>query len=349
MTQASEITQFNADFAPNARAAGWIKGWLIVVALLVYLMVLVGGATRLTDSGLSIVEWKPVTGVVPPFSEADWQGELEKYRSTTEYQLQNRGMSLDEFKVIYLWEWGHRVLGRLIGLAFALPALAFWALGWTTPKLRRRAGVLFLLGGLQGAVGWWMVYSGLSGRLDVAPYRLMTHLSLALVILAAIAWLWRDIGGKAKADAPDGFRPWAFALAGLTLIQIMLGALVAGLDAGRTYTDWPLMDGAFLPAAYWQPGLGLTNLFENVATTQFNHRIGAYLLFALALFVLFRFYKTTAKRGLHAFAGLMLVQVFIGIWTLMAGAPVHLALVHQAIGAAMLVLAALNLRWALLR
>ncbi len=273
------------DQGQNMGARAAIRAWMILLFLLVWAMILVGGLTRLTDSGLSITEWRPLTGALPPMNDAAWMVEFEKYKHIPEYQLQNMGMSMSEFKFIYWWEWGHRQLGRFIGLVWAL-GFAFFFLtkkiptGWT-PKLL----LLGALGGLQGAIGWWMVHSGLGGEmLDVASYRLATHLGLAFVILGFITWfvlqisnsdkdlLQRRRGREAKLfSMSTGMMHFAF-------LQIFVGALVAGIDAGRNYVDWPLMAGGFFPPFMFELEPFWRNFFENDGTVQFIHRIVAYLL-----------------------------------------------------------------------
>lgn len=331
-----------------------IAVWLLVMAAMVAGMVLVGGLTRLTDSGLSITEWKPVTGALPPMSEAAWQAEFDKYQTIPEYQLQNHGMALAEFKTIYWWEWGHRQLGRAVGLVWAL-GFAFFALtsripaGWTG----RLIGV-GALGGLQGAVGWWMVSSGLTGRMvDVASYRLATHLGLAFVILAVLLWFaWELRAGGAWLLAARRRRlgtlsPWATGLLALAGVQIVLGALVAGIDAGRGYTDWPMMGGEFLPSESFDYAPAWTNFFENPALVQFNHRMVGYLLALLGVLAFLRA-RRTGHAGARGWAMVMLavmaVQVLLGVVTVLHAAPLHLALAHQA-GAVALWAAVLRLRF----
>lgn len=328
--------------------------WLLLMAAMVVSMVLVGGLTRLTDSGLSITEWKPVTGAIPPLSDAAWLVEFEKYRAIPEYQLQNKGMEMSEFKTIYWWEWGHRQLGRAVGLVWAL-GFAFFALsrrippGWTG----RLIGV-GALGGLQGAVGWWMVSSGLSGRMvDVASYRLATHLGLAFVILAVLLWFaWQMLKDgawllAARRRRLGGLAPWATGLLALTGFQIVLGALVAGIDAGRGYTDWPMMGGEFLPSESFDYAPLWTNAFENPALVQFNHRMVGYLLALLGVLTFLRA-RATGHAGAKGWAGVMLalmaVQVVLGVVTVLHAAPLHLALIHQA-GAIALWAAVLRLRF----
>lgn len=309
-----------------------MRAWLLVLGLMVYAMILVGGATRLTDSGLSITEWDPIAGALPPMSEAAWIALFEKYKQTAEYQLQNKGMSLSEFEFIYWWEWGHRLLGRVIGLVAVLGYVVFAVKGWLQRGLKWKFLALIFLGGLQGFIGWWMVASGIgeTNRVDVAPYRLMVHFSLALLIICYIYWLWQDITLKTVRHRSSGL---VFpVLLVLVFLQMASGALVAGMDAGRTYTDWPRMAGEFFPTGYWMPELGLLNLVENQATVQFNHRMLAYVIVAVIVAVLFWFKSALGRYGLRLVAFLIALQVVWGILTLINVAPLHLALVHQGIG-----------------
>jgi cytochrome c oxidase assembly protein subunit 15 len=316
--------------------------WLLCVAALVFVMVLVGGATRLTESGLSIVEWQPVTGTLPPLSESAWQAEFEKYRTTPQYRERNSGMSLDDFKVIYWWEWTHRFLGRLIGAAFLLPFLWFLWRGWIGPGLRVRLLFIFALGAIQGAVGWWMVASGLVGRVSVSQYRLAFHLTLACVIFGALIWTAEQLRGRTQIAVPSRIRGGAIALLALALVQIYLGALVAGLRAGLIYNTWPLIDGVLIPDAsrlFFETPLW-RNFFENVLTVQFNHRMAAYALWCLAVLhaidVAHTCRRGPALNGALALAAAVTIQAAIGIVTLIHQTPVSLALLHQA--GAMLVL-----------
>lgn len=322
-------------------ARGLIRGWLMALFALVVVMIVVGGLTRLTDSGLSITEWKPVTGAMPPMSEAAWTEEFDKYRAIPEYQLQNKGMSLAEFKVIYWWEWGHRQLGRVIGLVWVIGFVAFAATrkiptGWT-PKL------LFIgaLGGLQGFIGWWMVSSGLEeGMLDVASYRLATHLGLAFVIFGFIAWYIYQLGRsqadllQARRGGDAGLSRLATLLVGFAFFQIILGALVAGIDAGRAFPDWPLMAGSFLPPEPLSLSPVWRNFFEDAGLVQFMHRMAGYTLFAFALFVWHRARRSANDKTRFAFdamMALMSLQVVVGIVTVMYSAPWQIAIVHQLI------------------
>lgn len=314
--------------------------WLFVMCGLVAAMVIVGGATRLTDSGLSITEWRPVTGAVPPLSEEHWLQEFEKYKTIPEYEEVNYGMSLDEFKTIYWWEWGHRLLGRVIGAAFFFPMVFFVATGKARGALAYKLAGLFLLGGLQGALGWWMVTSGLADRVDVSQYRLAAHLSLAVILFGLMFWLALDLWPARKAGVSRTIRIGALALTAGVFAQIMLGAFVAGLRAGRTFNTWPLMDGKFFPDGYFDGAPGLNDLFETVAAVQFNHRIGAYLLAAGAVW----FYLVARKTELESRARLVLaavgLQIVLGVWTVLAATPISLGLAHQA-GALMVFAAAL--------
>ncbi|RMD50181.1 MAG: heme A synthase, partial [Alphaproteobacteria bacterium] len=260
-----------------------IRAWLMVLFALVAIMIAVGGLTRLTDSGLSITEWRPVTGAIPPLSEADWQAEFEKYKKIPEYQLQNRGMTLEEFKSIYWWEWGHRLLGRVIGLVWALGLVWFWLRRQIPPGWTGRLILPGVLGGLQGAVGWWMVSSGLTGRMvDVASYRLAIHLGLAFVIFGVIGWMVFRLGRdeaelmQARRARDARMMRWGNALVALIFVQVLLGALVAGIDAGRGYIDWPLMNGQFLPDESFDYTPLWSNFFENPALVQFDHRMVGY-------------------------------------------------------------------------
>jgi cytochrome c oxidase assembly protein subunit 15 len=329
------------DLARRRRA---VRAWLLAVAGLVLLMVMVGGATRLTESGLSIVEWQLVTGTVPPLSESQWQAEFDKYKAIPQYRELNRGMSLAEFKTIYWWEWTHRFLGRLIGAVFLLPFVFFLWRGWIEPGLRPRLWAIFALGAAQGAVGWWMVSSGLAQRTSVSPYRLAFHLTLACVIYAALIWSAQRLSGRALLHAPPRLRGAALGLLVLVFIQIYIGALVAGLDAGLLYNTWPLIDGALVPDTarllFEQPLW--RNVFENALTVQFIHRMVAYLLFALALWHAADVGRAirggALLTGALALASAVTLQATIGILTLLHQAPLPLALLHQTM--AMVVLTA---------
>ncbi len=325
-----------------------IRLWLYAVAVLIFAMVLVGGATRLTESGLSIVEWKPVTGALPPMSETAWQAEFDKYKTIPQFQHLNSAMTLHEFKTIFWWEWTHRLMGRLIGAAFLLPFLWFLAKGWIGQGLRWRLWAIFGLGALQGAVGWWMVASGLADRVEVSQYRLATHLILAVFIFAAILWTAARLGGRAAIEAPSRIRKTALALLALALVQIYLGALVAGLRAGLIYNTWPLIDGGLIPDAarlfhdtpLWR------NFFENTLTVQFTHRMVAYALWLAALLhaidVLRALRRGPAVTHALTLAGLVTIQAGLGILTLLQQVPIGLALAHQAGAVLVLALATIH-------
>ena len=326
----------------------FVRAWLLVVAALVFLTAAVGGGTRLTGSGLSIVEWRPVTGTIPPLSQTAWQAEFEKYKTIPQYREVNRGMSLEEFKFIYWWEWGHRLLGRLIGVVFLLPFLWFLWRGWIEPGLRLRLWTIFGLGAVQGAVGWWMVSSGLADRISVSQYRLAFHLTLACVIFAMVLWVAQQLKPHEDADLPPRIRKTALALVVLVLAQIYLGALVAGLRAGLIYNTWPLIDGAIVPdiarlffeQPWWR------NFFENALMVQFNHRMLAYAIFALAIWHAVDVVRT-ARRGAAVTSALVLasavtLQAGLGIVTLLHVTPLPLALAHQALAVVVLAIAVVH-------
>lgn len=327
------------DRAPKG-ARGAIRIWLLVLFALVVVMITVGGMTRLTDSGLSITEWRPIAGAIPPMNAADWQAEFDRYRQIDQYALVNEGMSLAEFQIIYWWEWGHRQLGRVIGLAWALGFVFFWATkriptGWT-PRLL----ILGALGGLQGAIGWWMVASGLTeGMVAVASYRLAVHLGLAFVILGVIAWysflLNRTDAGLMQARRAREGKLFSMTtgLMHFSLLQILLGALVAGIDAGRGYTDWPMMNGVFFPPEVFDLTPLWRNFFENPALVQFIHRMSGYLLLAFAVVVWLRGRKSPHAATRAAYNTMMVVmggQIVLGIFTVLYGAPWQLGIAHQA-------------------
>ncbi|QWG15539.1 COX15/CtaA family protein [Bradyrhizobium sediminis] len=330
-----------AQQAPTAA----VRWWLFSIAALIAIMVLVGGATRLTESGLSIVEWKPVTGTLPPLGEAQWAEAFEAYKTIPQYRELNAGMSLDQFKTIFWWEWSHRLLGRVIGAAYLLPFLWFLWRGVLGADLKRRLWLIFGLGALQGAVGWWMVASGLTQRTEVSQYRLASHLVLALLIFAAIVWTLRRLAGRPPAIVSARLRITAVALLVLTFVQLYFGALVAGLRAGRIYNTWPEIDGAFIPQAsrlffeepWWR------NLFDNTLTVQFEHRMTAYALLALAILHAIDAIRsragTLAVNGAVWLAAAMILQATLGIFTLLYQVPIDLALAHQAVAIMVLTLA----------
>ena len=335
------------EFAPSPAKRRAIRFWLFAVAGLVFLMVVVGGATRVTESGLSIVEWKPVTGVVPPYTAAQWQSEFEKYKAIPQYRLMNLTMSLDEFKTIYWWEWGHRLLGRFIGVAFLLPLLWFWRQGWIARPLGVRLVMIFGLGALQGAVGWWMVASGLVERAEVSQYRLATHLLLACLIFVAALWTALGLETRPTITLPARSRMTAAALVILALLQIYIGALLAGLRGGLVYNTWPSIDGAFIPPVteLFSINPGWRNLFENVLTVQFEHRMTAYALWAGAVWHAVSVGRLAGGRvaiSTIVLAAGVTVQACLGILTLVQQVPLPLALLHQAMAIVVLGLAVVN-------
>ena len=325
-----------------------VRLWLFAVAAMVAAIVLVGGATRLTESGLSITEWQPVMGALPPLSEAQWLTEFHRYQQIPQYHELNSGMSLDAFKTIFWWEWTHRLLGRLIGVVFLVPLLWFLWRGWIEPELRARLWLIFGLGALQGAVGWWMVASGLVHRVEVSQYRLATHLVLACVIYIAILWTALRLGEEPRETPPARIRVVAVGLLILVLGQIYLGALVAGLRAGYVYNTWPLIDGRlfpntsqlFLAKPLWR------NFFENALTVQFDHRMLAYAIWLGAAWHAIDTLRT-ARRGAAWRGALTLfvavtLQAVLGIATLLWVVPLPLALSHQATAIAVLTVAVVH-------
>ena len=327
------------------RAMFW---WLVVVGLFVCAMILVGGATRLTDSGLSITEWRPVTGAIPPLTAEGWAAELEKYRQIPEYQVQNRGMSMAEFQFIYWWEWGHRQLGRTLGLVYFLPFVFFLVTRRAPRRLLPRLWVLFALGGLQGAIGWWMVSSGLSERLDVSQYRLATHLTMAFAILGLTLWTALELRyGASRASHRTPYFPWAAVFWGAVLLQIALGAFVAGLDAGTIHTTWPGFHGRILPEDYLMGMPVWQAIFESRPAVQFQHRWFAYGLViavgALA-WALYASQDPVLRRFALVLPCVIAVQVVLGIVTLIHAAPLSLSLLHQG-GAIALFLTAGSAAW----
>lgn len=317
-----------------------IRVWLYVVAAIVFALVVVGGATRLTESGLSITEWKPIHGIVPPLSDAEWQEEFALYKQIPQYQEINRGMELSAFKTIYWWEWAHRFLARFVGLVFALPLAFFWIRGRIPTGLKPKLVGILALGGLQGAIGWWMVASGLVLRTDVSQYRLAVHLTTACLIFAATLWVARGLAQHSP-DAPPSAKSARASLVilFLALLQIYLGGLVAGLNAGLSFNTWPLMDGAVVPEGLLIMQPAWRNFFENVMTVQFMHRMGAYLLLAVVLMHVFASVrqapKSTHARRAGVLLALVLVQAGIGITTLLLAEgviPIGWGLMHQAGG-----------------
>ncbi len=327
--------------APARRAVGW---WLLGIAVLVAAMVTLGGLTRLTGSGLSITEWKPVTGVVPPLTERAWQAEFADYQKIPQYRRENRGMTPAQFKAIYWWEWSHRLLGRLVGAAFLLPFIGFAAAGAIPRRDWPRMVLLFGLGGLQGAVGWWMVQSGLETRVSVSQYRLAIHLGVAIVLLGALLWkaleylkttrLPRAGGIRSKAAEGALLRSGAFVLVGLVYVQMLLGAIVAGLHAGLIYNTWPSMNGRLLPEDAFAQQPWWRNFFENPGLAQYDHRLVAYLVAVASAVFWFMARRENSGSGVrtssNALMVIVLVQIALGIATLVNLVPLTLAALHQA-------------------
>ena len=325
----------------------WLRAWLYGIAALVFAMVLVGGATRLTDSGLSITEWKPILGAIPPLSEADWQEAFQKYQQIPEYKVINRGMSLDAFKAIYWWEWAHRFLGRFIGIAFFVPFVAFWLAGAIPQGLMPRLIGIFVLGGLQGALGWFMVMSGLSERTDVSQYRLTAHLSVAILIFGWVLWTafaLRHWGERVAERRSTWASTGAHVLLVAVFVQIMLGGLVAGTDAGLSHNTWPLMDGAIVPDGLFTLQPWWLNAFENVMTVQFNHRMMGYLVAVLALVQVVVAIRSGVGASAVMVLAAVLAQIALGVMTLLTHMHLHVALTHQA-GAVIVFALALRHLW----
>jgi heme a synthase len=299
--------------------------WLWAIAFLIFCMVIVGGATRLTDSGLSITEWRPLLGAIPPLNEANWLEAFDKYKLIPEYQIQNKGMSLEDFKFIYWWEWAHRFLGRFIGFVFIVPLLFFIATKRLARSLWPRLILLFVIGGLQGALGWYMVSSGLSERVDVSQYRLAAHLSLATLLFAAVVYMVLTL------DNAQMRRSWwgsglALVFVAFLFIQVAAGGFVAGLDAGHAAYDWPTMNGQWLPDGLANIQPIWRNWFENALAVQFNHRILAYVIFAMAIAQALLLRQSSSWIVLIA----VLAQVLLGISTVLGQVKLHTALSHQA-------------------
>ena len=303
--------------------------WLLAMVLLVVAMIVLGGATRLTNSGLSITEWKPISGALPPLSHEAWMSEFEKYKQIPEFEAEHPDMTLKGFEFIYFMEWSHRQLGRFIGLAYALPFFIFLKKGYLRGRTRPYIAVLLFIG-LQGVIGWWMVYSGLGNdRVDVSQYRLATHLGVAFVILGILFWLWREAAEAGGMKSPLLTRRSAL-LAVLIYWQVIAGAFVAGTHSGKTYNSWPLMDGSFIPSGYFISRPLWRNLFENAAAIQFNHRLLAYIITVLAIWVFISGRKhERLSRPASILMALIIWQGVLGIWTLLAIAPLGLSLLHQ--------------------
>jgi cytochrome c oxidase assembly protein subunit 15 len=350
-TIAQQRAPAKADIGRTGHGA--VAAWLFSCCALIFLMVMVGGITRLTLSGLSITEWNPVIGVVPPLTQAQWAAEFARYQQIPEYRLIHYGMSLAEFKGIYFWEYVHRLLGRLIGVAFALPLVWFWARGRLPRRLAPALAGILALGFAQGLLGWYMVESGLVHRVEVSQYRLVAHLALALLIYSTILWVGLGLArGPAREHVGAGWRRAADAVLILVALTIAAGGFVAGTRAGLVYNTFPLMGGQLVPADYAQLHPFIRNLFANVAAVQFDHRVlaittGAAILLLWAAGLRARL-PSPAQIALWALLAAVAVQVALGISTLLLVVPIALAVAHQAI-AVLLLSAALVFRHTLRR
>lgn len=328
--------------APAAPRPAAIARWLLAVALLVFCMVVVGGITRLTESGLSITQWKPITGAIPPLTHDQWMEAFRLYQQIPEYRQINRGMTLGDFQFIFFWEWAHRLLGRLIGVAFALPLLWF-AVRRAIPRgYGWRLVALLALGGLQGAIGWWMVKSGLSVRTDVSHYRLAVHLLTALFIIGGLIWTALDLRALARSPRarPAALRPFALVVLLILLIQLMLGAFTAGLDAGYVSNTWPLMNDHIVPEGIQWLGSLWATVSSDPYLVHFLHRWWAWVA-AVALILLARRAKQAGQRGASiAINAALGTQILLGIATVISGIALPIAVLHQAVGALLVAAAA---------
>lgn len=312
-----------------------VRAWLYIVAAMIFAMVLVGGATRLTESGLSITQWQPVTGVIPPLSSQAWGEEFERYKQIPQFSALNQDMTLEGFKTIFYWEWSHRLLARLIGAAFILPALWFWRRGRLKGPLGRQVLVATGLLALEPVVGWWMVSSGLAARTEVAQDRLALHLLIAAATFGALIYAAVGLSVRPRESASAGFVAASGGLVALIFCQLGLGALTAGLRAGLTDNTWPLMDGALIPRDVFALTPWARSMIDDVTTVQFDHRIGAYIVVAaavgLALATRRRSPSASLARRSAALAMLAILQAGLGIATLLLVVPIDMALAHQAV------------------
>ncbi|MDH5556575.1 MAG: COX15/CtaA family protein [Alphaproteobacteria bacterium] len=331
-----------------------IAVWLFTCAAMVALMVVIGGITRLTESGLSMTEWRPLIGWIPPLSEVEWQRVFDRYRQTSEYRIQFPGMDLEGFKTIFWWEYIHRVWGRLIGLVFGLPMAWFIIRQRVERPLIPHLVALLLLGGLQGLIGWWMVKSGFVDRDDVSQYRLTVHLGVAIVILGYLLWLALGLLQRAESrgKAPVSLRKLSQAVAGVAFVTILSGGMVAGINAGVIHNTWPLMDGGLLPGDFDALSPFWLNFFESHAAVQFDHRMLAYLTAIVAGIYWFRArtagLEARALKSAHALGVMLVLQILLGISTLLLVVPISLAVLHQAGAVALFALAIWNM-WELSR
>jgi cytochrome c oxidase assembly protein subunit 15 len=349
MTSVAPSSLLAATHGSSARGDRGIALWLFGCAAMIFLMVVIGGVTRLTESGLSITEWQPIAGVIPPSSDADWAREFDHYKAIPQYQALHASMTLAEFKTIFFWEYLHRLWGRLIGIAFGVPFLWFLVARRLSWALAPKLAVLLVLGGLQGALGWYMVESGLAGRIEVSQYRLVAHLLAAVALYLAILWVALDLWpSRAPESAAYGsLRRVLTALLTLALLTLAAGGFVAGLRAGYVYNTFPLMNGYIVPPDYATAGAWYLNPFESLAAAQFDHRALAELtwLFVMGawLWSLRLDLTPELRTALHAMAAVATVQLGLGIATLLLVVPLPLAVAHQA-GALLLVTAILVAR-----
>ncbi len=343
---------FSVDQERAARSRSLIAGWLLLVAVTVAVMVMLGGATRLTHSGLSMVQWQPLMGVLPPLTEGAWRAVFELYKAYPEFQKINQGMTLVEFKSIFYFEYAHRMLGRFIGLEFALPFIWFLLTGRIERGRRLALFGLFCLGGVQGIIGWWMVKSGLVNQPDVSHYRLTVHLGVAVLILGGLLWAALDLMIRGTKAAAPGLRQGANCLLGIIFLQILTGGLVAGLNAGFIYNSFPMMNQYWFPPELWDLSPFWVNMLENVVTVQFDHRIGAYVCVILTSWLWWRCRSSNlspnARTALNLVVGAMFLQFALGIATLLWVVPVPIAVLHQG-GALLLFAAAIYLSFRLHR
>ncbi|HYK78001.1 MAG TPA: COX15/CtaA family protein [Micropepsaceae bacterium] len=330
------VSAISAPAISHARADRAVGLWLFLIAAMIGLMVVVGGLTRLTGSGLSITEWQPVTGIIPPLDNAAWQSEFAKYQGTPQYDLINRGIGLAGFKAIYWWEWTHRMLGRVLGVAFLIPFLVFRRQGRIDRAMTARLAIIFLLGAAQGVLGWWMVQSGLTGeRVAVSQYRLAAHLGLAMILFGYVFWAALEAIGAARTRIASvaRFQFWASLLVVLIFVQLLLGAFMAGLDAGLAFSSWPTYAGAWIPRGLYDLSPWWINHFENPALVHFQHRSAGYAvaLLVVALYIALR--RAGADRslriaGIHAVV-LTTLQIALGIFTVISMVALPLAALHQ--------------------
>ena len=325
--------------APAATGAPRAVGlWLCATAFMVFAMMIIGAITRLTESGLSMVEWRPLMGTLPPLTTAEWERVFDLYKQTSQFRMMNSGMSLAEFQQIFFWEWFHRLWGRTIGIVYALPFFYFLIRGRIPAGYKKHLWALLLLGAAQGVIGMWMVRSGFVDRIEVSQYRLAIHLGMAFFILGYTVWLALGLLAPIEAGrkpVPRGFRRLGAWTHGFIFLTILYGALVAGLNAGFIYNDWPLMAGQVFPDGYWVSDLGWTSLFETMEAVQFNHRILAYITAGSVALLWVRAHRigdlpSRVRLSVNALAAMIVVQILLGISTLMSVVALPLAVLHQA-------------------